>query len=109
MKYSLPVALSFFKSEGLPEPLVEHQFAKDIGRKWRFDFAFIIPTSGVKAALEVQGGLFVRGGHNRGAYMLKEHEKRNEAACRGWLMLYCQPSELCTMDTVNLLKRALQL
>lgn len=104
MIYNSKIVLAYFKECGLPLPFVEFQFAAP--RKWRFDFAWK-HCQGRNLALEVQGGVFIQGRHNRGAALLKEWEKLNEAACRGYRILYCQPSDLCTLDTVNLIKRAL--
>lgn len=72
-------------------------------RRWRFDFA--IPAR--KIALEVQGGLYVQGGHVRGGYVEKEHEKRNEAAIMGWRILYCTPKEVKSGKALELIRRAL--
>jgi len=115
MKYNPRIVLAYFAECGLPEPLTEYQFAKDIGRKWRFDFAWDYTEGSettavdIQVALEVQGGLFVQGGHVRGGYVVKEHEKRNEAAARGWRIIYTEPKYLCCTDTVNLIKRSLNL
>ena len=71
------------KAIGLPAPETEYPFAKDIGRKWRFDFAW--PHS--KVALEIEGGTFVQGRHSRGKGMEKDIEKMNMAGLLGWLVV----------------------
>lgn len=86
---------------GLPAPEAEHRFAAP--RRWRFDWAW--PAQ--KVALEVQGGLFVQGRHARGAALLKEHEKLNEAAALGWRVLFTTPKDLETCPTLDALRRAL--
>ena len=48
-------------------------------RKWRFDFV-LAPN----IAVEVEGGTYVRGAHNRGMHMASDMEKYNEAARLGW-------------------------
>ncbi len=88
-------------SAGLSEPLREHMFHAT--RKWRFDYAW--PQYLI--ALEVDGGIWVNGGHNRGAQMLKTWEKENEAVCMGWRILRCQPKDLTAAATINSLKRVL--
>ena len=105
--YSIPVVTAFFREHGIPEPQYEHQFCL---RKWRWDLCWIMPGYH-KVAIEVQGGLFAKipGGHNRGAQILKEHEKYNEAACLGWRVLFCTPQNLCTSEVANLVKRCLNL
>lgn len=100
---------SLLKREGLPLPFPEYVFAAP--RKWRFDFAWVVVPSftmpNVKVALEVEGGVWTRGRHTRGSGFLKDCQKYNEAACRGWRLLRVTPQQLCTLDTIALIKRAL--
>ena len=86
------------------QPEREYVFAPP--RKWRFDFAWHMVN---KVALEVDGGIWIRGGHNRGAQIKATWEKENEAQIMGWKILKCEPKDLCTIDTVNLIRRALEL
>lgn len=65
----------------LPPPELEYRFHPI--RKWRFDMAW--PEH--KLAIEIDGGSFVRGGHNRGAQQHKDHEKQNVATSLGWRVL----------------------
>lgn len=111
-RHNPTVVLAFFRHHGLPEPVPEYQFMPE--RRFRFDWAW--PYIGgphavvdCKVALEIQGGLFARlpGGHNRGAQIRREHEKRNLAAVRGWRILYCEPETLLTKATVDLVREAL--
>lgn len=83
-------------------PLTEHRF--HVTRRWRFDYAW--PEH--QLALEVEGGVWVGGRHTSGAGFVKDMEKYNEAACMGWRIIRCQPRQLCTMQTVETLRRALQ-
>lgn len=82
-------------------PLTEHKF--HVTRRWRFDYAW--PEH--QLALEVEGGVWVGGRHTSGAGFVKDMEKYNEAACMGWRIIRCQPRQLCTMHTVETLRRAL--
>jgi hypothetical protein len=107
MTYNKTVVLAFFKSMGLPEPEVEYQFAKHIGRKWRWDFSWVHP--GYLLALEVQGAIFTQGRHTRGASLRLEHEKLNAAAVMGWRVLYVEPVNLCMVSTANMIREALEL
>lgn len=105
-----PVFLALLKHHGIPQPQVEYVFAKP--RKWRFDFGWPIVWEDdspvlVRVALEVQGGIWTQGRHTRGAALLKEHEKLNRAACLGWRILYRTPQNLCSMETIDLLREAL--
>lgn len=71
------------RANKLPVPVREFKFANEIGRKWRFDFAW--PEYMV--ALEVEGGIHIAGRHNRGSSYEKDLEKYNHAALKGWLVL----------------------
>lgn len=56
----------------------EHRFHPK--RKWRFDFAHI----GARIAVELDGGIYSNGRHNRASGFLKDCEKLNAAAAAGW-------------------------
>lgn len=99
MKYNPAVVVKWFAEHGvIATP--EVKFHPD--RKWRFDFTF-----DNRVALEVQGGLFSGGRHSRGAALMKEHEKLNAAACLGWRVLFCIPQNLCMVETVEMVKEAI--
>lgn len=73
---------------GLPVPMEEYRFHAP--RRWRFDYVWL----GAKVALEEQGGLFVGGRHSRGAALLGEHEKLNQAAVDGFRVLFATPQTI---------------
>lgn len=98
---SEPVFLALCKQARLPSVTTELRFAPP--RKWRFDYAW--PEA--KVALEVEGGVWTRGRHTRGAGYIKDMEKYSEAACLGWRILRVTPDQLATMSTISLVKRAL--
>lgn len=52
-------------------------------RKWRFDFAIVK----YKIAIEVEGGVWVRGRHTRPAGFINDVEKYNEAVILGWRVI----------------------
>jgi len=66
---------------GLLAPERELRFAPP--RQWRFDLAW----PDLRLALEVDGGIFVRGRHTRGLGQLADMEKFNRAALNGWRVL----------------------
>lgn len=99
--YSKNVVAAWLCDNGIPEPEFEYRFHCE--RKWRFDVAWFR----CQLAIEVQGGIWTRGRHTRGAALLKEYEKLNHAAALGWRILYITPDALCTMETITLVKRAL--
>ena len=71
----------WMEHEGLPRPVRELRFAPP--RRWRFDFAW--PERGL--AVEIEGGVFVHGGHSRGVDFTEDCEKYNAAAILGWVVL----------------------
>jgi len=74
-------------AKDLPEPARQWRF--HMPRMWRFDFAWSknATDTDCKVAVEIQGGGFVHGGHNRGAQQAKDHEKLNTAQADGWTVL----------------------
>lgn len=82
------------EAEGLPKPVQELMFHPT--RKWKFDFAW--PDH--KIALEVEGGIWIQGGHSRGKGYKKDMSKYNQAAVLGWTVLRCVPDELINQTTL---------
>jgi very-short-patch-repair endonuclease len=70
---------------GLPRPAREYRFHPK--RRWRFDFAWPV----FKVAAEVDGGIYSRGRHVRGAGFERDAEKRNAAVIAGWRVLHFTP------------------
>lgn len=66
-------------------------------RKWRFDFA--IPE--YKIAIEIEGGIWLIGRHNRPISMIKDFEKYNEAAKLGWRILKYTPEQVRNVVKVS--------
>lgn len=77
--------LSCLVQLGIPAPENEYQFAAP--RRWRFDFAW----PGAKIAVEVEGGIFIRGRHVRPLGYINDIEKYNRAAILGWQVLRWAP------------------
>jgi len=69
-------------------PVLEHHFHPT--RRWRFDVAF--PAH--KLAVEIEGGAFTRGRHNRGVGFVKDMEKYNTAALLGWRVFRFTPGQV---------------
>lgn len=76
-------------------PPFEREY-KFCDRKWRFDFAW--PS--IKLAVEIQGGNFKNGGHNRGASQGRDFEKINEAQLAGWRVLQFGTKQMDSIDEV---------
>lgn len=100
MRYSPQVVIAWFKEHGI-EPVAEHRF--DPSRRWRFDFAW--PEH--RIALECEGGVWNGGRHTRGSGFVKDIAKYNSAVRRGWRILRCVPDDLCTVDTIEMVKEAM--
>jgi hypothetical protein len=72
-------------------------------RKWRFDLA----CGGLhRVAVEIMGGVFVRGGHSRGAAQIRDWEKQNEATLMGWRVLVFTPDQMRKPATMELIRQA---
>lgn len=84
----------------LPVPTPEYRFCAP--RRWRFDWCWLQEM----VALEVEGGIWTRGRHNRGPGMLADMEKYSEAAILGWCVLRTTPRDLCSSKTLVMLHRA---
>jgi len=66
---------------GVRDPVREYRFAPP--RRWRFDFAW--PEH--RLAVEVEGGTYVRGRHQRPGGFAADCEKYNTATVLGWRVL----------------------
>ena len=93
---------AFCKAKGWPVPEAEVRFHPT--RKWRFDWAW----AEQKLALEIDGGVWVRGAHGRGTGIVRDQEKGREAAALGWRIIRCQPKELYSPGVLDAIHRALQ-
>ena len=78
------------------EPIKEYKFHNK--RKWRIDYAW--PEQ--KLAIEVEGGIWINGGHNRGKIYKDNVEKYNELVLYGYDLLRFVPDNLLTygIDTI---------
>ena len=60
------------------------------GRKFRFDCANVKE----RIAIEVEGGLWITGRHNRPVGMMQDMEKYNAAVIAGWRVLRYTPEDI---------------
>lgn len=74
-------------------------------RKWRFDYA--IPS--VKVAIEIDGGVWEYGRHNRPEGYIDDMEKLNTAASMGWLVLRFTTDDRLKATTLELIRNTVNL
>lgn len=72
-------------------------------RRWRFDYA--MPD--LKIAIEIDGGVWVNGRHNRSAGFLGDLDKFNAAASLGWVVLKFTPQNQLKNDSMKLIREAI--
>jgi len=72
------------RAAGLTRGMVREFQFHDV-RRWRFDFAW--PDNDPLVAVEVEGGIWTSGRHNRPTGMLQDMEKYAEAATRAWYVI----------------------
>ena len=81
----------------------EYRFAHP--RKWRFDFAW----RAEKFALEIEGGVWIQGRHNRARGYVADLEKYNSAALLGWRILRVTPEMVSDGTALRLVAEMLGL
>jgi len=77
-------------------PPLEAEFRFHPKRRWRADFAHV-PS---RTLIEIEGGIYVQGRHNRAAGFAADLEKYLEAALDGWRVVRLGPAEL-TLQVVG--------
>ncbi len=76
------------RAAGLPEPVPEYRWHPV--RKFRADYA--LPLH--RVLIEIDGGLFINGGHSRGAARMHDMAKDRAATLLGWRTLRYAPTEI---------------
>lgn len=100
------------RDRGLPEHSREWMFAKSIGRRWLFDFAFLEPW---KLAVEIEGlvvmrvhgELVVKGRHASITGFREDCVKYASAALLGWTVLRFEQSQVKAGDAIEYTMRVL--
>ena len=72
---------AIIKQEGLPEPQTEFRFYGP--RRWRMDMVWVDE----RLAVEIEGGIWIMGRHNRPKSMIAEMSKYNTAALLGYKVI----------------------
>jgi very-short-patch-repair endonuclease len=90
------------RCEGLQTPEREFRFAAT--RRFRFDFAWPLQS----LAVEIDGGIWSRGRHTRGAGVERDMDKLNLAAVLGWRVLRFSPRHVTSGEAIRLLSQLLK-
>lgn len=101
-------ATDFFKrylETELPGVEVVKELPFHDARKWRFDYA--MPS--VKVAIEIDGGVWEYGRHNRPQGYINDMEKLNTAASMGWLVLRFTTDDRLKAATLELIRNTVNL
>lgn len=84
----------------LPLPTREFRFHKT--RLWRFDFCWEAPL--LKIALEVEGGVYIQGRHQRTGGFIGDIEKYNQATIYGYRLLRFTPKQIESLEALDTIK-----
>ena len=90
------------RTSGLPEPQREYRFHPT--RRWRFDFCFVEQ----KLAVELNGGRWIRGRHNRGSSVQADYEKLNAAQMLGYRVLQFTGEQVDNWSALETVREALR-
>lgn len=94
--------LQQIRAVGLPEPEREYVFVP--GRKYRADFCF--PDAGL--LIEVEGGVYGRGGHSTGHGITRDIEKGNAAVLEGYRVIRCSGEHVTNGVCLTWIEQALE-
>jgi very-short-patch-repair endonuclease len=86
--------LKLWRLAGGPE--LEREYRFDAKRRWRADFAHLR----TRCLIEVEGGIWVNGRHNRAAGFNADLEKYLEAGLSGWRVFRLGPDQI-TMPIIE--------
>ena len=96
------IFLRYLQQELKPHSVVS-EFRFHSTRRWRFDYALPV----CRVAIEIDGGVWTYGRHNRASGYLKDLEKMNSAAALGWRVLHFTPQERYKTGTLDTIKKAI--
>lgn len=87
----------YWRSLGGPE--LEREFRFHPERKWRADFAHIES----RTLIEIEGGIYIQGRHNRAAGFIADAEKYLEAFLAGWSVVRLTSAQISTPTVERLI------
>lgn len=94
---------TLLKNNDIEIPVAEYLFAKELKRKFRFDYCY--PEK--KIAIEIEGGVWINGRHNRPSGFIKDMEKYNIACLLGYRILRFTIQDLKKISTYLTIKEVL--
>lgn len=94
--------LQQIRMAGLPEP--ECQYRACPPRRYRWDMCY----REIKLLVEVQGGIWVKGGHSTGAGITRDCEKNNLAVQNGWRVLYFTGDMVNSGEALRVIEKELK-
>lgn len=89
------------RAAGLPEP--EREVMLIPGRKFRVDFFFM----DARLAIEVEGGTWINGAHNRGKHFESDTYKYNELTLLGISLLRFTTNMISSGEALSVIEKAL--
>jgi very-short-patch-repair endonuclease len=96
------------RAHRMPEPAMQHRFAIELGRQWRFDFAWPQLRLAVEVeGLVVKGGKLGMGRHHTIGGMKDDIEKYNSATLLGWRLLRFHQGQIDKGEAIAMLERML--
>ena len=103
---ALECSLAFqLKAAGLARGMVrQHKPFEDVG--YAYDFAW--PDRTPVVLVEVQGGIYTGGAHTRSRGVLRDMDKVNRAALRGWLVLQVSAEDIKRGKALQLIQEVLK-
>ena len=103
MRSKLELTLAFqIRAAGLITPVVE--FKAVPGRRYRWDFAW--PEQ--KLLVEVQGGIWTKGGHSTGKGITRDAEKANLATLAGYRCITVTGDQIKSGQALRWIQAALK-
>jgi hypothetical protein len=103
--------MMLLEKEGLD---VWPEFFFSTERLYRFDYAIPVLNSTnstmLKIAIECDGGTWSKGksGHSSGTGLERDRNKNNLALANGWVIIRRTPDQMCTSETIELIKNVIK-
>jgi very-short-patch-repair endonuclease len=79
-----------WRAYGLPKPKVNYKFDRNHVRKFELDFAWLE----IKLGVEIQGQIWMKGGHTSGVGYRRDLEKKHMLIEQGWILLEFEPKHI---------------